>query len=583
MSTVEMTDRSPASGSVRSDSAQGADIARLTIGVASLLLLLLGIIGAAAKVTDLKSVGLLLFVAIGLGTAVLQPIQRYRGLTFLVYGLALSAVISLLTGFFLVEFHWWSAGTAIFIVFAAFAALAHIYGIATNAAGGSAALAEEFSEFNSSTVDLLAPALGIIGAAVSLISALMNQHTNLTSLSGILGAFSPIWYLGLAAVVASVILSRNLGGLRLGLSVSLLVLVIAISPAIMLNLPLYPWTFKSVGMTKFFMRNGQTRPGYGPNGGVYQSWPALFAGVAWLSHVTGIITPTSIARWWPTIMDFGWLVALRFLAGRIGLSVRQSWFAAGFFFLSITIGQDYFSPQSISYFLALVIFAMAYKAHDSENPLDIPEWIILVAISCTIAFTHQLTPFMVTAALIILLVFGYIRSWIIPIITFVPSAIWTITHSSSLKGLLSAHGLGGVVTNLQTPGSHGSALHNGIWVHLQVAGAVVAIGIVGVLALIVLIRERTRLHLMLAVAAASGIGLLFVTDYGNEGLFRVVLFASPWLAVLAFAGRGIGAEASDEGEDPLTIASLVLLPVMVVAYLFGAMGIDFGYRLARET
>lgn len=553
----------------------GADPGRFLVGLVSLALLLAGLVGTVASLSTLKTVGLVLFAAIGLGAGALQLVDSIRGMTFAVLSLLVSLTLVLLIGLGLVEFHWWVIGVPLFIVLAAFAALSNLYGVVTNA-GSMQSIIDEVIGVQGSPFPI-GPVLAIVGALLSIVTAIVQSPVGLTRTSGIIGSLSPLWYVGVALVVLAVILARNSGGFQLGFTVLILALTITATPPIVMHLPFYQWTYKHIGLTKFFMVTGKIVPGAGPNNGVYMAWPALFAGVGWVSHVVGA-DPVGLARWWPTFIDLGWLVAARFFAYRLGLTVRQSWFAAIFFLLSVTIGQDYFSPQAIGVLFAIFIFALSFRQYKTQSPLTIAEWVILVSASCAIAATHELTSYMVSVAVVVMFLFGFVRSWIVPLVVLVPAVGWTTLHSSSLKGVLSSHGLGGVSSNLSISFNHAS-YNNDLWRNLTSAGQLIGVLIVGLLALTTLIRKRDRFSLMLAVASASGFGLLAVTAYGAEGFFRAVLFATPWLAVLAMSGIGLSASGADgdASEDLFGIATLILLPVIAVSYWFGAFGSSFGY------
>jgi len=85
-----------------------------------------------------------------------------------------------------------------------------------------------------------------------------------------------------------------------------------------------------------------------------------------------------------------------------------------------------------------------------------------------------------------------------------------------------------------------------------------------------LVRSRTNLHLTIALCAASGGALVLANAYGNEAAFRVVLFALPWLAILASDFRLVS-----------RVGSALFWPlavfVLLSTYLVAGMSLDFVY------
>ena len=545
------------------------DLTRFAVGVIALTLLLVGVLGVLAGSDALKGVGLTLFAGLGFGTALLQRNREITGTRFLCYGLATSTVGILLIGFLLVELRLWSAGTAVFAVCAVLAAILHGFGVRRHMPSFLGFVNADGTAPNSGSQNRRALA-ALVGGACCLVSAALNQHLN-PGLGGILGSIGPIWYVGLVIIVSTIVLGRGRPS-ELAIPVVVLIVVLTVTPALVFDLPLFPWTAKHVGVTNFFIAHGSVSTQAGSVVTIYQSWPALFAGVAWLCHACHVTNPMEIARWWPPFIDLSSVIAFRYLADRVGLSAQHAWTAAAMFFLANAIGQDYYSPQSVSYFLALVIFSISFRRREQGQTILPFEWGLLVVTSCVLAVTHQLTPFMVTAALVVMVLFGYVGSLWMPIIALVPALIWTGIHFSSVSRYLNIDQFGNLAANVASPGAAHPELHNDLLVHLSVAGQLVAMLLVAILALAVVLRWRTRLHWMLACSAASGGGLLFASSYGNEGIFRVGLFAIPWLALLAADGQWTP-------QSLMSAASLAVVPISLVAYLFGDMGLDFGYDI----
>ena len=130
--------------------------------------------------------------------------------------------------------------------------------------------------------------------------------------------------------------------------------------------------------------------------------------------------------------------------------------------------------------------------------------------------------------------------------------------------------LGNVVHNLLTPGAASGGPGQGMLVQVNkyfLGGDALLIGLI---ALAVLVRYRSSLHLATALCAASGGCLILANAYGNEADFRVVLFALPWLAILAADFQPVSR------LGPALFWSLAV-PVLLSTYLVADMGLDYVY------
>jgi hypothetical protein len=80
------------------------------------------------------------------------------------------------------------------------------------------------------------------------------------------------------------------------------------------------------------------------------------------------------------------------------------------------------------------------------------------------------------------------------------------------------------------------------------------------------------LSVCLALCAASAGTLVVANSYGNEAIFRVVLFALPWLSVLA-GGFVLKPRLWSAYVWPFAVCALLVL------YLGADMGLDFAYAM----
>jgi hypothetical protein len=116
----------------------------------------------------------------------------------------------------------------------------------------------------------------------------------------------------------------------------------------------------------------------------------------------------------------------------------------------------------------------------------------------------------------------------------VPALAWTFAHWGDLGRFISLSSVGDA-GNFQVPRSTVTpGLHKLPIVTATLVAMVAGVLLVGLVALVTLVRGRRQARTW-AVALSPAVGLVAVAvnPYGNEGIFRAILFAVPWLAVLA--------------------------------------------------
>ena len=210
-------------------------------------------------------------------------------------------------------------------------------------------------------------------------------------------------------------------------------------------------------------------------------------------------------------------------------------------------------------------------------PLRLPAWRIgLVALlSVALAVTHQITPYFIVASLVVLVLFGLLRPVWIPLVPLVPAAVWALINYSSWKGYFSFSEIFNLGANIKTPGVTVPGEHPDLVLKLSTLALATGPLVVGVAALVYLLRNHKRLDIALAVCAASAASLVLATDYGQEGLYRTTLFALPWLSVLALG----------DGPRALFRRSYSLVPLfalLTATFLFANFGLD-GMNAVRPS
>ena len=554
------------------------------VAIGSLTLLVLGLVGLATAHPGVSATGLFLYALIGFGAAALMALG-YRGWNLLTLSPPVGLASVLLVGVLLATTGTWAIGPALFWALVCVTASMHLAVVAKTLIAArsrhTATHGNQYSEGDESEVStepdhrvlkrpqpltLMAGISTALGLILCLASALAIRHLN-PGWGGLLGAISPAWYVGLALLATAILVGQRLGNVYAGLPVLALQLALTGTSAIVFDDPRFAWTAKQVGVTSYILLHGSVNSRID----IYQAWPGFFSGVAWLCKVSTLANPMGVARWWPPIIDLATLLVFHQLASRVLRDPRRAWLAATLLVVGYTINDsDYFSPQSTAYLLAIAIFAVVYQHRGDKSRMTSASWVLLFTMSTAVALTHQLTPYIVTGALAVLVLFDQARTRWAALITIAPTVAWALLHFSYVAKYFSFSEIGNILRNLLTPGLAGGGPSQGMLVvvskYVQ-GGASLLIGSIAVAALV---RDRSRLHLVIALCAASGGALIFANSYGNEAIFRVVLFALPWLAILA-----------SEFHPVSRLGSTFFWPfavfILLSGYLVADMGLDFVY------
>jgi hypothetical protein len=491
--------------------------ARLLVSAISLAALVTGVAGLLTGAGVLRAAGMVAYLLFGLGAAPWALSRRMGLAQRLAFTGGGSLAILILGSAVMLLGHLWHPMI--------FATIACVLTAPLHVAGVTAAVRELPPR---ATTPRQAPPrallLSITGAALCSIAALTHRHIE-PGLWGFLVKIGPLWYLGLLLIVASLALARSADEVSLAVGVLLLMLVLTGTPALVYDGP------RTQSAAKHLEFVQQIRDAYHLRTpvAVYNDWPGFFSAMAWLSDVAGIRDPMGLATAWPAIIGVARVFAMRYLAGQLLDGKTLPWVAAGLSVLADPLGQDYFSPQSVGFVLGLMIFGVAL----STMRLAVKAT-ILILLGSTVTVAHQLSPYIIGGTLCVLVVFGLLRPWWIPAAVLVPVLAWTCVHWGDLAQFISLGSVGDV-GNFQVPRSSVTpGLHKLPIVTVTLVAVLVGVLLVGILALVTVIRGHRRARTWaIALSPAVGLVLVAINPYGNEGIFRAILFALPWLAVLA--------------------------------------------------
>lgn len=378
--------------------------------------------------------------------------------------------------------------------------------------------------------------LSLVGLGIVVVAAV--THVGDPVPAGLFGSLGPGLVVGLVLVVAATVLALVRGR---GLAVPVVVLggVVQLAQAITYGVPTVTAAARHIGVLEYIRQHGGTDPA----ADIFQTWSGLFAGGAWVADVGGIVDTMTIAAWVPVLLAFSTTIAVGVLAAHWLPGTRRPWVAALLTAMTGSLNTTYFSPQSTGILLSVVILVLATgPVRDATTPSGArtrtvgPTRIAAIAvIGVVLAVTHQISPYLTVAALVVLVVFRLLRPWWLPAVVLVPAVVFAALNGDVLGKFLSLAAVGRVLDNVQPPAHDLTVLPRPLVTRLAFDVPAAALVLLGTAAVVTVLLRRDRVHWALLAAAASPVSLLVATNYGQEGVFRVVLFATPWIAVLAAA------------------------------------------------
>ncbi|MCP4307498.1 MAG: hypothetical protein GY788_22015 [bacterium] len=351
----------------------------------------------------------------------------------------------------------------------------------------------------------------------------------------------------------------------------------------------FSWAWKHVGIVDYIQRFSDVDPEASALP-VYHNWPGFFGINAWISDSGGIDSALSFAAWAPIVFNLLFIGALYLMFRAFTADHRLIWTALLIFELGSWVGQDYFAPQAMAFFLYLLVMAILLRwfSSDSHESADLEGdelpagglaaftvSAVMVLSMIVIASSHQLTPIITVAAIGALVVFRQIRViWPLYVMIGVTVA-WFLGPARGfvLDNVTNiARELGGVQANLDNTivdfGLISSAQRTISIISRLLSASIFGLAVLGFL--------HRRLHRQrsgwVILLAAIPLSMVFASSYGGEIIFRAYLFALPFAAFLAASLWFPTGEAGREMGSRLTLG-LVLL-VLTAGLLVANFGSD---------
>lgn len=386
---------------------------------------------------------------------------------------------------------------------------------------------------------------------------------------GLISVLPPTYWVALAVLTASFCWSARRSSTRGVVPLAHVVALIAIlhaTPTILYGTLRYSWAWKLLGIVDYTLKHGTIN--HQPNMlSAYSAWPGFFTLNAFLDKLSGLGSSMSYAAWGPPVNELSFLAPLILIYRTFTKDRRLIWMAIWLFYLGNWVGQDYFSPQAFAFFLYLTILGISLKwlrgrprkraasaGETAASPSaekrsravhDYALVGLMVVATAAIATTHQLTPFMLVASLTLLAITRRIRSRSLPAVVFVITVAWVLIGAAIFPFL--RQNLYWIIRSVGHPFANTSST----FIPLSKASPDQVIiaqvdrllsAAVGGLAVLGWWRHRRQQGrpgyrdwtpaLVLAIAPASAV---LGNNYGGEIMFRVYLFALPFLALYAAA------------------------------------------------
>ncbi len=545
------------------DSARTGDLA--TLGVSAVFALTLIMVGAGYlfQLSGLRLAGVLGVVFFGAGTAPLQLSARSNLTTKLgVAGVLGFSILTVLGSIMVLWSGWHPLRLGLLIAVAAVAA--HCVGCRRAVLELRSTGALHWPTFRLASLLNSTVGFTFAGTVLWCVAAFTAKHITAPGVLGFLAKISPLWFVGLVLLLAAVVFARGRHEGYSMVAVTSLLSALTLTPAVIYGTPRSQAAGKHIDLVLQILSQHHLDRSIG----IYQAYSGFFSAIAWVCNLAHVANPIGLAACWPFVVGLVALAELRFFFGQLFRPGYRIWAGITLVVLVNAIGADYFSPQSVGFVLGIGVYGLVLGR---SWPGITERWRIalLTFAGCSLAVTHELSPYIVGGVLIILAVFRVIRPWYVPATVLVPALLWAVLNRGVLSGFIDFQDLGDLSNfappkTVATPGLSRLPIVNESS-HALALGLLVLI----VLALIGFYRSR-RDRSAWAYIIAPGVGLVLIAanPYGNEGIFRASLFAIPWLAVLALAA------APPKPPRWLSAPLGVLALGLLATYLIAMFGLD---------
>lgn len=322
-------------------------------------------------------------------------------------------------------------------------------------------------------------------------------------------------------------------------------------------LPRFPVAWTIGGFVDYIARTGETLVALDAR----FNWPGFSVFSAFMIRAAGVEDAAALLNWWPLISNVAYLIPLIVIVRRLQADRRAKWLALMVFVVSQWVGQDYFSPQGMTYLLYMLFVAILLTWFVKVDPVSSfwrRRWtlrpgeraprrttttdriiilVLIVLIFVATATSHQITPFMMCGVLLGFVVFRRTRLSFMMVVLFgaivaayvnyMAVAYWS-GHLDAMVG--SVGQVGGNLTS-QTTGRISSTNPERLivlYTRLAITGVILGLAGLGLLRRLKKGIGDRVVFVMMVVPVLS----LAMLSYGGELGLRVYLFTLPATSIL---------------------------------------------------
>ncbi|WP_211223153.1 glycosyltransferase [Propionicicella superfundia] len=533
--------------------------------VAALVAAACGLLGQiAALPSDLRLAGIVVFLLVGPGAVIAARLALPTSTAAVV---TMTVGLSLLTGvgYLMLVLGSWYPGTVTWVLLA-ITVVGGVQGLRPGVLRSSwprwLKIAHGRRLRVGDRLGLLGPVVVTVGGLLVWVVSLLTADGTPTSNFGLLFQVPGLIVATVLVLLGFVLLlmqDRLVGAAGALLA---LIAVTRASVPLLSPLPIYTWAYKHMGVVDWILQTGTLAPDVD----IYNMWPGMFAGSAWLMSVSGA-GQLGFAHWFAVGIHIGLATAVYDLARAFGRTRRVALMAVLVVETLNWVGQDYYAPQSVAYLMAVGLIGLLLRTKTMPRLgwLIVPSFVALTV-------THQLTPIWVAGIALVLGVTRRVRPWWLGIVLALVAGSFVAANSSIVAdyGFVSGFSpLTNAQSNIPTVGSAGRQFTMFVDrlppLVLWAGAAVLAVN-----------RWLTGRPVWVPlILGFSSFGLLLGQSYGGEAIFRVFLYSLPGCALLVSGWlvnglarlpvRGVQAKAHG-------ILTSVLVIVMSLCSLQGYLG-----------